>query len=685
MTRSLRASKTGLEKANKAFKLKGWTQERLAGAAGCTRQTINKFLKGQPVDNGKFEAICTELGLEWGEIAELEAGEEQAVKTRSINELVQQVREKIKPYIQECCGTMRVLDMTQPIELNDIYTDVNILEQITGRRRLEIAELLQNCDPEKFDRFGLSDITQERVPGIQAVQEHSKLMVLGKPGAGKTTFLKHLAIQCIEGKFQSDRFPIFISLKDFAEATQKPDILQHISQQLSECDVVDAGVKLIQLLKQGKALVLLDGLDEVREEDDSRVIRQIREFTQQYRENQIVVTCRIAAREYIFKSFVEVEVADFADQQIKTFVHQWFKRKKPSKAEKFIQKLQEDKSIKELATNPLLLTLLCLVFEEKGKFKSNRSELYEEGIELLLEKWDNSRDIEREQIYKNLSTRRKEDLLSKIALTTFESGDYFFKSRNAQELISDYIYNLPDAQTEPKALLLDSKKVLKSIEAQHGLLVERAKGIYSFSHLTFHEFFTARNFALSRNPQQRFPQLVSYTIEKRWREVFLLTIGILPDADDLLQLMKQRIDEFLATHEKLQQFLARVEEKSCSVKAPYKPVAVRAFYLCFLLLLNLYLNNGVSYSVDFSPFQTLDLYRIFNFQFSRTGNLDIDFDLSLSFSLYLSLSFSQTEIPNMDISRILGLDLDLDLVVVQDDQRNERLAVHTFSFWKTAF
>lgn len=347
MTRSFKTSKVGLEKAERALKLKGYAKQYLAGAAGCSRQTIHKFLNGQSVDKSLFQAICTELGLEWGEIAELEDGEKQAVKTSGIEDLVQEIREKVRPDIQERCGTMRVLDMTQPIGLNDIYTDVNILEKITGRRRLEITELLKDFDPEKFDRFGLSGVTEERVPGIQAVQQHSKLMVLGKPGAGKTTFLKHLAMQCVEGKFQSDRFPIFISLKDFAEATRKPDVLQYISQQLSECDVVDASLKLIQLLKQGKALVLLDGLDEVREQNDSRVIRQIREFTEQYRENQIVVTCRIAARKYIFESFVEVEVADFDDQQIKTFAHQWFQLKNPSKAEKFIQKLQEDEPIKE--------------------------------------------------------------------------------------------------------------------------------------------------------------------------------------------------------------------------------------------------------------------------------------------------------------------------------------------------
>ena len=125
--------------------------------------------------------------------------------------------------------------MTQPIELigeRGIYTKVNILEEITGRRRRGIPELLQNYDPEDFDRFGLSRVSEKRVLGLQAVQRYSKLIVLGKPGAGKTTFLKYLAMQCIEGQFQANRVPLFISLKDFAEATQQPDVLKYIAQQI---------------------------------------------------------------------------------------------------------------------------------------------------------------------------------------------------------------------------------------------------------------------------------------------------------------------------------------------------------------------------------------------------------------------------------------------------------------------
>ncbi|MFN6540685.1 MAG: pentapeptide repeat-containing protein [Nostoc sp. EkiNYC01] len=77
MGRSCRASTEGLEKAKGKFKLKGWTQDHLAGRADCTRQTVGKFFARQLVDQSKFQAICHELGLELGDVAELESEPEQ--------------------------------------------------------------------------------------------------------------------------------------------------------------------------------------------------------------------------------------------------------------------------------------------------------------------------------------------------------------------------------------------------------------------------------------------------------------------------------------------------------------------------------------------------------------------------------------------------------------------------------
>lgn len=103
----------------------------------------------------RVNQVLIKLKLDWQEIA----GQSKSTNLVSspdsvstdINALVQEVREKVKEYIQERCGTMRVLDMAQPIGLGDIYTDVNILEKITGSRRLDISKLLQNSKIELDD------------------------------------------------------------------------------------------------------------------------------------------------------------------------------------------------------------------------------------------------------------------------------------------------------------------------------------------------------------------------------------------------------------------------------------------------------------------------------------------------------------------------------------------------------
>ena len=625
--RSLKASLIGINRANKAV-LNFATKIDLAAELEISRATVQNFFAGKAVGRENFHKICQKLKLPWQEVADLpEELQPQLEAQNGDGDFLVQLRNKASASIRLRCGIMRVLDMSQPIGLNEIYTNVNILEKISGRRRLEVVDLLKVCVSDEFERPHLGRISQERVPGLEAVKQYSKLMLLGKPGAGKTTFLKYLAIQCILGEFQANQVPIFITLKDFAETEQRPSLLEYIYGEFYGYGFTDAAVTE-KILSEGKAFVLLDGLDEVRETDASRVLQEVHNFVAKFHSNHFVITCRIATREYMFEQFTEVEVADFDDEQIHTFATKWFAVKDPSKSNKFIQKILASSPIRELATNPLLLTLLCLMFEESADFPSNRAELYKEGLNVLLRKWDAKRNIFREQIYKKLSIQHKEDLLSQIALTTFERGDYFFRQKEIEHYITDYICNLPSANIELEALQLDSEAVLKSIEAQHGLLVERARSIYSFSHLTFHEYFTAREIVSSSDPQaldKALRQLISRITDKRWHEVFLLSVSMLRNADYMLQLMKQKIDDLLAQDQQLQVFLTLVSQKSRAVPTPYKLVTVRAFYLDLELARALDLIGG-----------SLDLARNLDFDLART--LALDFDLALDRALARALA-----------------------------------------------
>lgn len=295
---SLKASAQGIETANKALLRNGLTKKALGEALGISRSTISKFFNRKNVERYVFEEVCERLNLNWEEIFESppeeeEQTEEQQNNSSQIDALVQEIRQKVRKKIEETCGTIRVLDMTQPIDLGSIYTQVNILEKITGRRRINFNEFSEALKLEDFDRFSWIGVKEKRVEGEKAVLDHNKLMVLGKPGSGKTTFLKYLAIQCNKGEFLKNCVPVFIPLKQFAEAEikgkPKPGLLDYISHYLGKSKETEAQTKAQQLLKAGRAFVLLDGLDEVREEDSDRIIKEIREFSQQFSSSREII------------------------------------------------------------------------------------------------------------------------------------------------------------------------------------------------------------------------------------------------------------------------------------------------------------------------------------------------------------------------------------------------------------
>ncbi|MEM1308652.1 MAG: NACHT domain-containing protein [Cyanobacteria bacterium P01_H01_bin.153] len=528
----------------------------------------------------------------------------------SVDDLVDALNEQLREKIQNECGSMRVLAMTHPVDLSNIFTKVKVLEQVSHHQRVRIDDLLRTFESEK-NSFNLFDLnhrrTIDKVSGVDYVQKKDKLLILGKPGAGKTTFLKHLASQCSERKLFPECLPLFIVLKNFADAESQPSLLEYIIQGHASWGINDYEIE--RLLKERRVLLLLDGLDEVKVDDIHRVNRQIESFTNNFHGNRFILTCRIAAQEYVFDKFTEVEVADFNQEQIKAFAQNWFSYKQmPEKGTQFLARLQRNSRIQELATNPLLLTLLCSVFETESDFPASLAELYEEGIFTLLRRWDASRNIERNQTYQELSVARKVGLLSHVALQAFERSEIFFKKQTIATYIADYIVNLPDIRKRkllPYELERQGEIVLKSIEAQHGLLVERAYDIYSFSHLSFQEYFAAKAIATEYD-FDRLKLVFEQIKNKQCHEVFLLAISMSARADGLISLMKQTADEIPTAQPSLIDFLTWVNEKAQQTETKAPPYFVRAFYYTYS-----FSRNAIASSLDAKPVDSeMDVDRV---------------------------------------------------------------------------
>jgi predicted NACHT family NTPase len=175
-----------------------------------------------------------------------------------------------------------------------------------------------------------------------------------------------------------------------------------------------------------------------------------------------------------------------------------------------------------------------LAFDETLAFPARQVDLYKEAIDALLKKWDTSRLIVRDSFYKNLSYIRREHLLEHLA------SHFYFLSKNAfardalRAAVRDFLRGLPDIDVGYDA---DADGVIRAIEAQHGLIVERAAGIYSFSHLTVQEYLTASHIIKDRSEAKQRQIVKSSLTDPKWREVTIYTVGLLPSADDFLREM----------------------------------------------------------------------------------------------------------------------------------------------------
>lgn len=408
------------------------------------------------------------------------------------------------------------------------------------------------------------DHNDKSISFANAIERFPKLVILGAPGAGKTTILKYalltFATQKGYGKFQISKelLPIFVPLRRLSSNNDSiiDDIENFETQILPKELLKDCPDGFFEkMLKNGNCIVLLDGLDEVVDEDThQRVSQKIDNLTLMYPHNLYIVTCRVAGWKGLLNDFVILETKDFNKQEINDFIKSWNKAV-ITKSER--DKIEAETSNKEefrvewnkhenryvkpaikkmsinllnaignndriflIATNPMLLSLICLVHYNRATLPKGRTELYEQCIGLLIDDWDRKRNI---ISHSEVSSDEKERILQEIAYDFQKKGIGETTRDNLKETVLKFI------NKDPKEI----DNLIDDIEKRSGILVERSIDVLGFSHLTLQEYLVAKHIHLYF--EEKYKVILENTDKQEWREVILLFSGLIGDSSNLVR------------------------------------------------------------------------------------------------------------------------------------------------------
>ncbi len=586
-------------------------------------------------------------------------------------------------------GMIKVLKMSKPMDLESIYINVKCLGNLV---RDYYDENLENKYREsKQRRFNFRD--DGKKDGLLLANQEQYLMVLGDPGIGKSTFLRKVGLEALKGNkdsYQHSLTPVLLELKNFKENEINIQVL--IEEEFKICGFPNVEKNISNKLEKGELLILLDGLDEVPTANVNNVIEKIKDFVDRHHKNRFILSCRTAARTHL-RRFTDIEIVEFDDQQIQSFIEHWFSSELDRKNEtakncwELLQK-EEYKSAKELAHTPLLLTFLCWVYDKNQSFPTNRSRLYQDALRILLETWSAEKRLpNRGLVYENLSIEQEEILLSEIAYQNFVADKLFLEKREVVKQIKDHLKQNLNAPQH-----LDGEKVLKTIEIEQGILVERARDVYSFSHLTLQEYLTAQYIYDNDLIEEA---VKNYVTETRWQEVFLLVAGLMRGkADKLLLAMEKEAHNYLTTPlgQKLVPILQWADEMTKdSVDSPIKPVGRRAlaywlviFYTCIIYSYNvIHIPNvtAIIHSIVIAYAYAPEIAYLIT-KMSFTPKLIDEF-------VQLVNLFAQDRIVSKVNFSQLSADLEAFKQIIPDDKATEKerqeFVDQLFKMWNTAF
>jgi formylglycine-generating enzyme required for sulfatase activity len=462
-------------------------------------------------------------------------------------------------------------DAESRLELNAVYTALLTLTA-------EECERMQ-----RGERWEPAGRETRRVSALVHLERCPRLVLLGDPGSGKSTFVNFVAL-CLAGEGlghpganlarlteplppeEDDRqrekperqpwshgalLPVRIVLRDLAArglpGAGEPATAKHlwdfIAAELRAAALGDFAPHLAQeLLKRG-GLLLLDGLDEVPEAEQRRTqLKQaVEDFAASFGRCRILVTSRTYAYQqqaWRLRDFAEAVLAPFSASQIRSFVERWYAHIAPlrglapddaqGRAELLRRAIFGSDRLRALAERPLLLTLMASLHAWRGgTLPEKREELYADTVDLLLDWWESPKVVrDRERVVVQQPSLA-EWLQVDRARVRGLLNELAYRAHAAQPETTgtadvaegDLLSGLMHLSQNPE--VRGNPALLVSYLSQRaGLLLPRGVGVYTFPHRTFQEYLAACHLT-----DHGYPEEVAHLARSdpgRWREVALL-------------------------------------------------------------------------------------------------------------------------------------------------------------------
>lgn len=342
--------------------------------------------------------------------------------------------------------------------------------------------------------------------------EEQRLVILGSPGAGKSTFANYACL-----KYSSDSepepgalrvTPILIVLRTAVQEQSAGVFDVRVSivgslQYLYQFRVSD--VCLEHLLATGSLMLIFDGLDELLDTSKRRAVATaIEAFCNAYPRSRVVVTSRRVGYEQAALDTTEFDtycLTDFDSDDVGEYVTKWFRIHASEYHNTATDRLttdflHESRAVAELRTNPLLLSLMCILYRGHQYIPQNRPEVYEACAKLLFSDWDKHRRITGPTTYDSQTQFLLQHVAGWIMSSrTRESGCPELElSREVVAYLNERVYDDAERAAEAGADFFDYCRGRSWILSEVGTTAS-GTGIWAFTHRTFLEYFAGLNLA----------------------------------------------------------------------------------------------------------------------------------------------------------------------------------------------